>query len=248
MTPAPQPGAAATRPGVPPAAAQPARGGFMGGLAGGLLAGGLIGLMFGGGLFGAGFAGFLGALLQIGLIALLVFFVIRLFRRRAQPAGMARDMQPPASPLRGYAGGAQPQPAAAAPPVQIDAEDFDAFERLLTDVQDAWSRQDRDKMQRIATPEMVTLLGEQIGELRAKGLTNRVRDVKLEQGDLAEAWQERGRTFATVAMRFSMVAETTDASGRVVEGGPQRQEATELWTFVRVGAGDWMLSAIQQAA
>ena len=34
-------------------------------------------------------------------------------------------------------------------------------------------------------------------------------------------------------------------SGRTVEGG-QRSDVTELWTFMRVGGGDWLLSAIQQ--
>jgi predicted lipid-binding transport protein (Tim44 family) len=35
------------------------------------------------------------------------------------------------------------------------------------------------------------------------------------------------------------------ASGRAVEGG-ERNEVTELWTFVRARGGDWLLSAIQQ--
>ena len=40
----------------------------------------------------------------------------------------------------------------------------------------------------------------------------------------------------------------TDATGRVVEGDPERTtEATELWTFVRERGGAWLLAAIQQA-
>jgi predicted lipid-binding transport protein (Tim44 family) len=35
------------------------------------------------------------------------------------------------------------------------------------------------------------------------------------------------------------------ASGRTVEGG-QRSDVTELWTFMRVRGGNWLLSAIQQ--
>jgi predicted lipid-binding transport protein (Tim44 family) len=43
-------------------------------------------------------------------------------------------------------------------------------------------------------------------------------------------------------LRDSMVER---ASGRIVEGG-ERSEVTELWTFVRVRGGNWLLSAIQQ--
>jgi predicted lipid-binding transport protein (Tim44 family) len=40
---------------------------------------------------------------------------------------------------------------------------------------------------------------------------------------------------------------TLDAGGRVVDGSPQEHvTATELWTFLRVPGGQWVLSAIQQ--
>jgi predicted lipid-binding transport protein (Tim44 family) len=81
----------------------------------------------------------------------------------------------------------------------------------------------------------------------SRGLINRVTDVKLLQGDLAEAWREGRTDYATVAMRFalndSMVERT---SGRIVEGG-ERSEVTELWTFMRAAGGSWLLSAIQRS-
>jgi predicted lipid-binding transport protein (Tim44 family) len=74
---------------------------------------------------------------------------------------------------------------------------------------------------------------------------NRVSDVKLLQGDLAEAWREGNSEYATVAMRFALNDTTVDrASGRVVDGGPQ--EVSEMWTFRRSNGGPWLLSAIQQ--
>jgi predicted lipid-binding transport protein (Tim44 family) len=83
----------------------------------------------------------------------------------------------------------------------------------------------------------------------AKGLVNKVTDVKLLQGDLAEAWHEGSDDYATVAMRFSLVDKTIEkATGRVVEGSDQPIEATELWTFVRPNNSSWMLSAIQQTS
>jgi predicted lipid-binding transport protein (Tim44 family) len=77
---------------------------------------------------------------------------------------------------------------------------------------------------------------------------NEVSDVRLLQGDLAQAWNEGDRDYATVAMRFSMIDVTRDASGRIVDGSPSEHvTATELWTFVRSRGGRWILSAIQQA-
>jgi len=232
------------------AGAQPARGGMMGGLMGGLLMGGLIGAMFGGSLFGAGFAGFLGVLLQVALIGGLVWFVLRLFRRpRLATAGGPAMFNPGnaqgmgAAPLN-RAGG----PAPSGPPVQITPADFTAFEANLKAVQAAWTSQSLPEMQRLTTLEMLGYFETQFAQQAQAGVRNTVSDVKLLQGDLAEAWAEQGREYATVAMRFGMIDVTRDAMGRVVEGNPtQPTQATELWTFVRTPGGAWTLSAIQQA-
>ena len=76
---------------------------------------------------------------------------------------------------------------------------------------------------------------------------NKVSDVKLLQGDLAEAWREGETDYASVAMRFSLVDKTLErATGRLVAGSDQPTEATEVWTFVRPSGANWELSAIQQ--
>ena len=52
----------------------------------------------------------------------------------------------------------------------------------------------------------------------SRGLINRVTDVKLLQGDLAEAWREGATDYATVAMKFALNDIMVDrASGRTVE-------------------------------
>ena len=258
------------QPGVPrPASA----GGFfsrnplMAGLMGGLLGAGLFGLLSGSGLFGGldGFAGILGLLLQIALIGGVIWLVLRLVRgsRRPQPAlatgpqayappSYARDAQPMGSPMGGKAGGLYGGAKAGlahptSQPVQLVEADFNAFEKLLISMQDAWSRQDLEALRRIATPEMTNYFAQDLSDLRARGWTNTTTEVQLEAGDLSEAWQENGQDFATVAMRFSMIDVTRDASGQVMEGNPkQRQTATELWTFTRYPGEQWRLSAIQQ--
>jgi predicted lipid-binding transport protein (Tim44 family) len=94
---------------------------------------------------------------------------------------------------------------------------------------------------------MERYFAQDLSDLQARGWTNVTRDVQLEAGDLSEAWTENGQDYATVAMRFSLVDVTTDATGKVVEGHPtERQTSTEMWTFTRRPGAQWVLSAIQQ--
>ena len=100
----------------------------------------------------------------------------------------------------------------------------------------------------MVTPEMLSYFNEQLSEQASRGVRNVVSDVRLQSGDLAQAWAEQGREYATVAMRFSMTDVTRDVAGRVVDGSPTEHiTATEIWTFVRSQGGHWILSAIQQA-
>jgi predicted lipid-binding transport protein (Tim44 family) len=267
----PNQGPAVTRPGAPAStAAQPRRFGFGTGLMAGLFGAGLLGMLMGNGFFGglAGLGSVLGLLLQIGLVVLLVSFALKWFRRRQQPAyagqaqSYARSMPggndtPPAGGVRtGGLGGAlaglgqrgQPRPDAQGR-VDISEQDFAAFERALGEVQDAYSRGDVAKLWTLATPEMAGYMQEELNDNVSRGVVNTVSDVRLLQGDLAEAWREGTTDYATVAMRYGLTDVTTDkATGRVVEGDPSKPvEATELWTFRRNQGDSWKLSAIQQA-
>lgn len=235
-------------------AGAPARSGFMSGMMGGLIGAGLIGMLFGGGLFGgmSGFGGFLGLLLQIFLVVMVVRFLYRRFRP-AQPATaggpsmFARGGTPGGigAGLAGLRGGGG---APAETPVTVGPADYQRFEQVLKGVQAAWTVQDLDALAALSTPEMRGYFAEQLADQAKNGSRNSVTDVALQQGDLSEAWAEQGREFATVAMKFSMVDVTRDATGRVVDGSPDEHvTATELWTFARSAAGgDWVLSAIQQ--
>ncbi|WP_414473504.1 Tim44 domain-containing protein [Microvirga sp. M2] len=143
--------------------------------------------------------------------------------------------------------------------IGIGEQDYAAFERSLVELQDAYSRQDIEKLWTMATPEMAGYIQEELNDNKARGVVNKVSDVRLLQGDLSEAWREGSTDYATVAMRFSLIDVTTDqATGRVLEGDPSKpQEARELWTFRRDQGGSnqggsnqggsWTISAIQQA-
>lgn len=222
--------------------------GFYGGLMGGFLGAGLLGLLFGHGFFGGlggGFS-FLGLLLQIGLLYLLVRFALNFFgNRQAAYYGAPQ----PGMFAGGAPGGYARQ--ASGPPLPITAQDYDAFERLLGEVQLAYSNEDIDRLRRRATAEMASYFAEELQGHARRGQVNRLSGVKLLQGNLSEAWREGGAEYATVAVRFSLIDLMLDrASGRILSGDPNvPEQVTELWTFVRpAGAGPeaWQLSAIQQ--
>ena len=221
------------------------RSGFASGLLGGLLGAGIGGLLFGHGLFGGGGGfGFIGFLLQMVLLYFVARWLFRLFfRHQPMMAGPGmRGYGTPASPPPGQAASSGP-----ARPVTIAPSDYAAFEQILHEVQDAWSNHDLRRLQNVCTPEMLSYFAEQLTEQESRGVRNTVTDVKLEKGDLAEAWSEGNREYATVAMRFSMLDVTRDSAGRIVDGDATlRTITTELWTFVRVPGGRWLLSAIQQ--
>jgi predicted lipid-binding transport protein (Tim44 family) len=225
-------------------------GGFASGLMGGLIGAGIGGLLFGHGFFGGGlgFGGFLGFLLQIFLLVMLGRFLFRRFtggRRPAfagGPSSFARDGAPGPGPFQATGGSGGP------PPITIGPGDYEQFEQLLQGIQAAWSQHDLNGLQAMATPEMVSYFADQLSEQVSRGVRNSVTDVRLVSGDLAQAWAEQGREYATVAMRFSMVDVTRDGAGNVVDGSPtEHVTATEIWTFVRSRGGHWILSAIQQA-
>lgn len=254
----PNAGAAQQRPGF-------FGGGFGGALMGGLLGAGLFGLLSGAGLFGgfSGFGSFLGLLLQIGLIVLLVRFALNWFRRRQEATAggpqrnaYARSAGPGAggrgaSGLSGLglgaASGRQTQ-ATATQPVDVVDADYAAFERLLHETQDAYSREDFAALRRYTTPEVASYLTEELTANASNGVVNRISDVNFLQGDLSEAWREGDSDYATVAMKFSLRDATFDrATNAVVEGDPATPiTVTEIWTFRRMRGGDWLVSAIQQ--
>ena len=253
-----QPGTVArTNTGVNPAAP---RGGIFNrpGFLGGLLGAGLIGMLLGGGFFGglAGLGSFLGLLLQLALVFFLVRWAFNAFARRQQPAlaGASAPAASSTSPSRfdfpqGFGSTStrrSPAPVFTDEPLSVDQRDLDHFEQMLAGVQTAYGREDLVTLGRLATPEMASYFAEELADNASRGLVNRVSDIRLLQGDIAESWREGPTEYATAAMRYSLhdVTEERD-TGRVVETGPN--EVTELWTFRRAPGGSWLLSAIQQA-
>ena len=248
-----KPGTSSTNPASAAAAtSRPSMfGGFRGLLLGGLIGAGLASI------FGAGaFASVLGFVLQAALIGGLIYLAVNFFRNRsgqpamatAAPNGMAR-LQPQAAAYRSNAAAIGSSSKALA----IGPDDFNAFERLLSEIQLAYGRGDTRALGDRATPEMLSYFSADLAANAKKGVRNEVAEPKLLQGDLAESWRESNGEYASVAMRFSIYDRTVDAqSGALVAGNSEApQESTEVWTFRRPLDGkpdQWELSAIQQAA
>jgi predicted lipid-binding transport protein (Tim44 family) len=225
-------------------------GGLLRGLAAGFIGAGLFGLLFGGGMFSGigGFSSILGLILQIGLIVLLVRFAMSWWQRRhataSAYAGAATGGLGAQSSFRSGTGFGLGSGSA---PLEITPRDYEIFERLLGQIQEAWSNEDIARLHTLATPEMVSYFAKDMEANKASNDINKVSDVKLLQGDLAEAWREGDTDYASVAMRFSLIDKTLErTTGRLVAGSEQPTEATEVWTFVRRRGADWELSAIQQ--
>src|ERR1700704_3935750 len=205
-----------TQPGSPgmgtAAAGGAAKGGFfnrpgmgmLGGLAAGFLGAGLLGMLFGGGMFSGlgGLSSIFGLILQIGLIIIVVRLAMSWWQRRNATASAY------AGPTPGPAVGPGTQTSfrtgtgfglgSGSAPLEIGPSDYEAFERLLGEIQAAWSDEDVAKLHTLATPEMVSYFTKDLAENNARGVVNKVSDVKLLQGDLAEAWREGDTDYASV--------------------------------------------------
>ena len=224
--------------------------GLLGGLAAGFLGAGLLGMLFGGGMFSGlgGLSSIIGLMLQIGLIIIVVRLAMSWWQRRHTPAA-AYAGGPAAAPgaQTGFGSGMGFGLGSNAAPLEIVPADYETFERLLGEIQAAWSNEDVAKLHTLATPEMVSYFSKDLEQNKANNDVNKVSAVKLLQGDLAEAWREGETDYASVAMRFSLIDKTLErTTGRVVAGSETPVEVTEVWTFARQRGGNWELSAIQQ--
>ena len=224
----------------------------MSGLMGGLIGAGIGGLLLGHGFFGGGlgFGGFLGFLLQIFLLVVLVRFVIRLFRgqsaRFRRRAGTCSRAEARRGRARWRGGFGRPSGHRRS---RSGRRTTRRSSSLLQGIQAAWSRAGPERTARHSDAGDAELFR------RAACRADQPRRAQRGSptcGCCRATCRRHGAKAAAntprVAMRFSMIDVTRDASGRIVDGSPSEHvTATELWTFVRSPGGQWILSAIQQA-
>src|SRR5215510_4186398 len=147
-------------------------GGLLGGLAAGFLGAGLFGLLFGHGFFGgmAGFASILGLVLQVVLIVIVARLLFAWWQRRNMPAPAYAAAHPATGHSFSGLGGMFGANAPAGEPLTIGKSDYDAFERLLGEVQSAYSAEDINALRSKVTPEMLSYFSEQLAENASRGV------------------------------------------------------------------------------
>ncbi len=222
------------------AAKKPGMFGGMGGMLGGLLAGSLIGSL----LFGGGFSG--GGMMDILLIALLLYFGFKLFSRRAAQRAAPQPAQGP-SPMQyqqqdmgdrwdhlQQGGGTPSAPAGPVVPEGFDVEDFlkgakMAYNRL----QAAWDKRDLEDIALFTSQSVQDEVKKQFDEDPNPGKT----EILLSNAQLLSVTEENDEQRATV---FFDVLLREDSS-------TETAQAREVWHFVRSSAGgNWKLDGIQQ--
>ena len=255
VTPPPQP---SRPPGFAPGAPAPAFGGgsffqrhpFLTGLAGGFIGSWLFGHSgWAAGEGGGSGASMLGMLLQVLIIGLLIYFVVRLFRGRAYATGGRSGGWPP----RSAGAAAAPAGSARGRDINLSDADLQAFQAIHAAVQEAWSAGDLAQLRPLMTPEMLSYFSEELTRNTSQGVRNIVANVELLKGELTESWEEGDLQYATAYLKWRAIdylARAGRAPGdpdAVVSGDPRHPvEAEEMWTFVRRRGGQWLLSAIQQ--
>ncbi len=216
--------------------------GGMGGIFGGLLAGTLLGSLF----FGTPFAG--GGMMDILLIAILLYFAFKLFSRfrggqRAapQPAGgpaqyqqhddgRGKDMW---SNLQ-QGGGASAAPAEPQVPEGFDIDEFlkgakMAYNRL----QASWDKRDLEDIALFTSQSVQDEVKKQFEEDSEPGTT----EILLSNAQLLSVTEENGEQRATVF--FDVLLREAPSTETI--------QAREVWHFVRpVNDGNWKLDGIQQ--
>src|SRR5215469_5925864 len=259
VTPAPE---APRQPGITPAMPSPAYGGgsffqrhpFLTGLAGGFIGSWLFGHS-GWATDGVGSGGsMLGGLLQLLIIGLIIYFVVRLVRGWAFANGARGGARGGGAFWPGSAGAASAATARGrGRDINVADADLGTFQTIHAAVQEAWSAGDLAQLRRLMTPEMLSYFSEELTRNASQGVQNLVANVELLKGDLSEAWEEGDLQYATAYLRWRAldyvvrVGRSPGDPDWLVSGDPRTPaEAEEMWTFVRRRGANWLLSAIQQ--
>lgn len=244
---------------------QPAAGGFMRSMAGGIAGGLLGGMLFrslgfsgmGGGMGGGGIG-----LFEILLLAGIGYLIYRYIKKKREgsPVNSLEPGQYRGGNVTPISQGFQ-QPALETGDVetglahirQFDSSfDENRYNDLVMDnffkIQGAWMNRDLAPVRGMLTDEMRRVFQEDLDRLIRDKQINRLENIAVRNVDIVEAWQESGQDYINTLIYANLLDYTTDETGSVLTGSksdPVKFE--EYWTFTRpVGNNPWKLSAIDQ--
>ncbi len=195
-----------------------------------------------------------GLILLLMLVGAGAFYYFKKVRQRPAPVftGLSGGMATRGSLLDISSNNSTDRPATDTD-YTVTTDDKAAFQQLLTDIQSAWSVQDVAALRQFLTPEMLSYFSTAMAEDNSRGVQNHVEGVELLKGDVREAWSEDNTDYATVDLRWNARDYTVSTTiprgepGHLIDGSEDTPtESYEVWTFMRVRDGRWLLSAIQQ--
>lgn len=243
---------------------QPASGGFLRSMGGGIMGGMLGGMLFRGlgyggmGGMGGGGIGLFEIILLAGIGYLIFSFIKR--RRADNPMNNSQSGQyggGTVTPLfqnqQNASPGVEDVATGLAHIRQFDPSfDENRYNDLVMDnffkIQGAWMNRDLTTVHGILTDEMRRIFQADIDTLFREKKINRLENIAVRNVDIVEAWQESGQDYINTLIYANLLDYTTDESGAVVSGSksdPVKFE--EFWTFTRpVGNNQWQLTAINQ--
>lgn len=238
---------------------------FAGGMAGGLL-GGLLFSSLGFGSHGGGFGGGGIGIMDIIILAALLYFVYWFFKRRkaakeVEAGGYSYQSasSQPVQPVAYVPSYEEPDPEAEIAKGlstirQMDPSfDENRFSELCMDIffkiQGAWGNRDLSIARPLLTDEMYGILQGDADKMKQDKKINKLENIAVRKVDITEVWQENGKDFITVKFLANLLDFTVSEGGELLSGSktdPVKFE--EYWTFVRpVGNNPWQLSGIDQA-
>ncbi|MFI5648307.1 TIM44-like domain-containing protein [Kitasatospora sp. NPDC051705] len=230
-------------------------GGSSGG--GGSHGGGFHGSSGGGFGYGVGTGGGgLVALVVIVAVVLLILWLVYRHRKAAQAAGLNT-----VSDRVAHRADAQARERAARVGARVDAlADTDpTFERaalehravwLYVTAQHAWTHHDHATLQRILSPVLYGKWAEELRDYESRGEVNVVEIVSGPEVELVDVANRAGEVNDTVTFRITATLRDYVRRGNgpdaVRKDGSTRP--VEYWTLRKSGAGEWIVSSVEQAA
>ncbi|WP_084725771.1 Tim44 domain-containing protein [Streptacidiphilus melanogenes] len=231
-------------------------GGFHGSSGGGF--GGGFSHGFGGG-FGAGLAAGGGGIFTLLLIVAVLLLILWL-RSRLRKAGQAGGLNT-VSDRTAHRSDAQASERAAQVGARVDAlADTDAtFDRaalesrtvwLYQTAQRAWTQRDHATLRQILSPVLYGKWADELRDYESRGEVNVVEIVSGPVVELVDLANRAGEVNDTVTFRIT--ATLNDYVRRSYGGDALRKDGStrpvEYWTLRKSGAGEWIVSSIEQAA
>jgi len=236
---------------------QPAGGGFLRSMGGGILGGLLGGMLFSSLGFGGTGGGFGGG--GIGILEILLFcgigywILTRVFNKRREAALAYQSASPSdvAQAQGGYSAGAG---SGSDQLRRMDPSlDENGFKETAMDIffkiQGCWTNRNLSAGNNLLTDEMKGIFKEDIDKLIQDKIINRLENIAVRKVEIVEAWQESGMDYVKTIFTANLLDYTTDDSGGTVIAGSKTEPVKfeECWTFARsIGSNFWKLTAISQ--